>query len=384
MTGGGSGGHITPILAVAAEVKRLQPDTRIIYIGQKGDHFSEIPAQNKHIDNVYVVRAGKFRRYHGAGWKQIFDVITIAKNCRDAFFVVAGFAQSLRLLRKLKPDLVFVKGGFVGVPVGLAAAVRHIPYVTHDSDAIPGLANRIIARWARMHTVAMPEETYVYPRAKTVMVGVPIDSSYQPVTPQLMRQYREQLNLTAFNKILLVTGGGLGAQRINESVLAIIGPLLEAVPDLAIVHTVGSTHEKKMRKAYDALLSPDKRGRVVVKGFVTDLYRYSGAADVVVARAGATNLAELAVQGKPSIIIPNPFLTGGHQLKNAELLARQQAIVLVHEHEMQNGALLKSVTDILNNPAKQTELSAHIAAFARPDAAQRLAMVLLEQAAQKS
>src|SRR5579862_7870303 len=179
LSGGGSGGHITPLLAVAAELKKLQPDIHIIYVGQRGDKLADIPAHDHNIDEVHTVRAGKFRRYHGEGIKQVLDVQTVLKNVRDAGRVVRGLDESRRLLKRLKPDLVFIKGGFVGVPVGLAAAQLHIPFITHDSDAVPGLANRIIARWATAHAVALPKELYNYPADKTFTVGVPISSDFE-------------------------------------------------------------------------------------------------------------------------------------------------------------------------------------------------------------
>jgi UDP-N-acetylglucosamine--N-acetylmuramyl-(pentapeptide) pyrophosphoryl-undecaprenol N-acetylglucosamine transferase len=173
VTGAGSGGHITPVLAVAHELKKLSPESTLMYIGQRGDALGDVPAEDKNIDQSYTVRAGKFRRYHGEGIKQVFDVVTLYKNLRDVIFVLIGLWQSFWLLGRLHPDVIFIKGGFVGVPVGLMAALRGIPYVTHDSDAVPGLANRIIARWARLHAVGLPKEVYAYPPAKTVTVGVP-------------------------------------------------------------------------------------------------------------------------------------------------------------------------------------------------------------------
>jgi UDP-N-acetylglucosamine--N-acetylmuramyl-(pentapeptide) pyrophosphoryl-undecaprenol N-acetylglucosamine transferase len=122
---------------VAQQLKLLRPDCQIMYIGQKGDGLGDIPAQDTNIDQTFSVRAGKLRRYHGEGLRQLFDLPTVGKNVRDMGYVVAGFGQSYRLLRRLKPDIVFVKGGFVGVPVGLAAARLGIPYVTHDVTRPP-------------------------------------------------------------------------------------------------------------------------------------------------------------------------------------------------------------------------------------------------------
>lgn len=382
MTGGGSGGHITPILAVATELKQLQPNVQLIYIGQTGDSLSDVPAAHAAIDKVYTIRAGKFRRYHGEGWRQWLDLKTWFLNLRDAVYVLIGLVQSFWLLHRLKPNLIFIKGGFVGVPVGLTAALLGVPYITHDSDALPGLANRVIARWAQLHAVGQPKEVYSYPAAKTVTVGVPVQVDYQLVTPNLLKQYRQELGLTAYQQIICVAGGGLGAQRLNQALVTIAPQLLAEFPELAIIHQVGRKHERQAASDYAAVLSPSDRERVLIKGFVNDMYRLSGAADVIVSRAGATNMAEFAIQAKPCIIVPNPVLTGGHQLKNAEVLAKQNAIEVLSETDLvaQPSRLYELITALLRKPQRQQELADNLTKLAHPDAAKQLAELILDQA----
>ena len=288
-------------MAIAHELKRLRPDVEIVYIGQKGDKLGDLPRDNPDIDVAYSVRAGKFRRYHGEGVKQLFDVKTTLKNVRDVGFVFVGFFQSWLLLRKIRPDSLFIKGGFVGVPVGLAAAIRKIPFITHDSDAMPGLANRIIGRWATVHAVALPKEVYQYAPQKTVTVGVPVHTNYKPVTPDIKAKYRNSIGLGEYDQVLLITGGGLGARRLNTVAAAIVPDLLRDYAKLAVVHTVGRGNEAVMHQTYEQKLSPADLKRVVIDGYLTDLYKYSGASDVIIARAGATNLAEFAVQGKACV-----------------------------------------------------------------------------------
>lgn len=381
VTGGGSGGHITPILAVAHELKRLDSTVKIIYIGQKGDKLSDIPAHDPNIDAVYAISAGKFRRYHGEGVKQLLDVPTMAKNARDGVRVLAGLAQAQRLLKKLQPDCVFIKGGFVGVPVGVAAARLKIPYVTHDSDAIPGLANRLIAKKAALHAVALPADVYTYPKDKTITVGVPVNHTFQPVDAAAQRDFKAACGLQEYQQVLFVTGGGLGAERLNKAVAGMLPDLLQAYPGLAVVQTAGRNNEERVKKQYAEILTDEQQGRVHVLGYTNDLYTYSGAADVVIARAGATSLAELEAQSKACIIVPNPNLTSGHQVKNAKYLEEQGAAVLVREAELERhpNALLSATKALLDDPASRAVLGAKLHSFARPDAAERLAMVLLEQ-----
>lgn len=384
MTGGGSGGHITPILAVAHELKQLRPDCQIIYVGQRGDALGDVPAQDPNIDAVYTVRAGKFRRYHGEGLRQLLDLPTTLKNGRDGAYVAMGIGQSYRLLKQLQPQVVFVKGGFVGVPVGLAAARLGIPYITHDSDAIPGLANRLIARWAARHAVALPREIYQYPANKTVTVGVPISHKYQPADEATRKRLRRQLGLEAYDKLLLVTGGGLGAQRLNEAVIANAPDLLACYPGLAIVHLAGRAQVVDVREKYNKALKVADHGRVIVHGFVANLYDYGAAADVVITRAGGTSIAEFAAQAKACVVVPNPLLTGGHQLKNAQALVERDAIKVVDEAALAADpqALAVALRPLLDDPQAAERLGRQLHSMAQPDAARRLAMVLLEEAGQ--
>lgn len=380
VTGGGSGGHITPLLAVAHELKQEQPDTEIVFVGQRGDSLGDIPAQDKNIDGVYTVRAGKLRRYHGEGLRQLLDIPTLLKNLRDMVWTIVGLWQSFWLLKQLKPDVVFVKGGFVGVPVGLSAALLRIPYVTHDSDALPGLANRIIAPWARVHAVALPKEVYTYPTDKTVTVGVPLTHQYQSVSATAMYAYRKQLSLEQFGRIVFITGGGLGAQRLNDAVFDCVPDLLRRYPDVGIVQLAGRNQEAGLRQRYKTELSAQEQKRVIVRGFVTNLYAYSGAADVIITRAGATSIAEFAAQAKACIVVPNPLLTGGHQLKNAKVLADRKAVKMVNETVLNHDhrALLPPLVELLDNPDRAQQLGKALATLAAPDAAHHLAMVLLE------
>jgi len=382
VTGAGSGGHITPILAVAKELKRLQPNVKIIYIGQTGDKLGDIPANDPNIDQVFTVRAGKFRRYHGEGIFQILDLATLYKNIRDFFYLLMGIVQSRQLLKKIQPNVIFVKGGFVGVPVGLAAAQLRIPYITHDSDALPGLANRIISRWAKLHAVALPEEVYKYPSNKTVTTGIPLQADFKPVTEQLKRQYRSEVKLPDDAKVLFIIGGGLGSQNINNVVVDAVPHLLREFPKLYVVHATGRSNKDDVTGAYTTNLSTGEQARLQVFDYLNDVFRYSGAADIVITRAGATNLAEFALQGKACVVIPSPFLAGGHQLKNAQYLADKQAALVISEKELADDPhrLAKQVSDLLKDDKLRQIMGQALSQFAKPKATQELAQLILEQA----
>jgi len=381
LTGGGSGGHITPLLAVATELKILSPGCKIIYIGQTGDKLGDIPAKHPSIDDTYTIRAGKLRRYHGEGIMQIFDIPTTLKNIRDVFYVLIGIWQSRKLLKRLKPSVIFIKGGFVGVPVGLAAGNLKIPYITHDSDAIPGLANKIVSGKAVKHAVALPANLYDYPAAKTVSTGIPLQADFKPVNQSLKNKYRSDLKIKESNRVLFVIGGGLGSQRVNSAVVDAVPHLLAEFQDLRVVHAVGRRHKQAVEASYAKKIPQSEQGRVVVRGYIEDVYRYSGAADLVITRAGATNLAEFATQGRACIVIPSPFLAGGHQLKNAQYLEDQKAAVVIDETELvaDSNRLAKQVSDLLNSQERRNELAKNLSSFAKPNATNDLAQMILKE-----
>lgn len=322
-------------------------------------------------DRQYQIFAGKFRRYNGESWlKRLFDFKTNLLNLRDLFYFLFGTVEAWFLLHKVKPDVILLKGGFVGVPVGLAARNR-IPMVTHDSDALPGLANRLVSRWVVYHATGMPAEYYSYPPSKTKYVGVIVGSMYKHVTPTLQKEYRHDLKIPADAQVLMITGGSLGAQAINEALVAIAPALLEAHPKLHIIHQTGNGKED--------VYGDYRHDRLVVKGLLplADLCKNSGAADVIVTRAGANTMAEFGVQGKACIVVPNALLTGGHQLKNADALVEQGAAVVLDDNLLSEH-LLPTIEDLLKDSHKRHQLAQHLHELTPDNAADKLAELLLQ------
>lgn len=373
LTGGGSGGHITPLLAVADEIKHSRPDTYVISVGDRGSTFGHLTASHASIDETQSVFAGKFRRYHGESFlKRLFDVKTIFFNIRDAVYVVIGSVQAIFLLKRLNPNVVFLKGGFVGVPIGLAAALWRIPIITHDSDALPGLANRIVGRWAVLHATALPKEYYRYSPDKVRHVGVLVGKQYKHITDEEQGKLRLDIGLPEQGKLLFVTGGSLGSQRINSVVAQIAAQLLDKYEDLHIVHQVG-----KGNAHAHGTFSHD---RLHVLEFLDGMYRYSGAADVIVTRAGANTLAEFGIQGKTCIVIPSPFLAGGHQLKNGAYLEEANAALVLDEVAVtaEPQLLETAITSLFEDAEKSQQLAHNLQSISIDDAAARLAQLLIE------
>lgn len=343
--GGGSGGHITPLLAIAKRFKDKHPNSRIGIISERMGVFNHLfdDAQEGVIDNLYYINAGKYRRYYGQKWfDKLFDVKRIALNIRDLFKLLIGIIESIWIIIRMKPDVIFIKGGYVGVPVGFAARMLRIPYVTHDSDATAGLTNRLIAGKARANAVGMPPENYPYPKEKTFYVGVPVVDDFKQISHETRLKKRRELDLKKSDFLLLVTGGSNGAIRLDNIVHSSIKNLLEKYPRLNIVHQVGKDNEQ-LYGDYPAHL----HSRIRVASFLKPLYEYLSAADTIIARAGATTVTEIALQKKPLIIVPNPYLAGGHQMKNAKIYEEKKAALVVNEHlALKNPAAISDAIEL--------------------------------------
>ncbi len=376
LVGGGSGGHVTPLRAVAEELKKKHPEgLHIVAVTQKGEKFSGILSNQAEIDTVYFIRAGKFRRYHGESkLNHITDLPRLLQNIRDAFWTIFGFKQSIWLLLRKRPDLIFVKGGYVGVPIGLAAGLLRIPYITHDSDALPGLANRIIAKRAVLHAVGQDVGLYKYPKDKTTQVGVPVSSKFTLVDETMMQRYKKGFGLSPETEVLTIVGGSLGAKRVDQAFAAQAQELMNAHPNLHVLHVLGKLNEEYKDTLYEGL-DEATRARIHMYGFVDDLSPYSGVAEVVVTRAGATNMAEFGVQGKACIVVPNPMLTGGHQIKNAQAYETHKAAIVVAEDQL--GTLGATIAGLLEDDSQRKTLGRNLRAITIPDASTRLAELIL-------
>ena len=373
LCGGGTGGHVTPLLAIAHDLKLKDADCKIIYVDEHGGKFSDLAKKSDVIDELHYIYAGKFRRYHNQSWLiRITDLKTIFFNVRDLFYFLIGLVQSVFLLKKLKPDVVFSKGSYVGLPVGFAARLWKIPIVTHDSDAIPTLTNKVIGKWAVFNAVGIENGTYPYSKDKIRYVGIPLASGYEYVTDELKHLYREQIGLPPEARMMFITGGSLGAVTINRVVAEVAEELLVKFPDFYIYHQVG----RNKLGVYDGLPENDHLKKFE---FIDDMYKYYGAADIVVARAGATTISELAMQAKASIIIPNPLLTGGHQTKNAAILSNSDSAVVLQESDLlkDKQQLYYAVSNLLSDDTKQKRLSQNIHKLASPNAASDIASLLL-------
>ena len=381
LVGGGSGGHITPLLAIASEIKKRHINVRISVISEKLSIFNHLFENEPHVDELFLINAGKFRRYHGRSLFHHFsDVKSLILNVRDLFKFLIGIMESFILLVRIRPDVIFIKGGYVGVPVGLVARLLKIPYITHDSDAKPGLTNRLIGRRALYNAVGMPPQYYRYRPDKMVFVGVPIGSDFTLKHTEVRKKKRKELDLNHNDFLLLITGGSNGAKRMDKMVHAAMKSLLEKNPRLHIVHQVGREND-------DIYLDYPVRlhSRIRVAGFLKPLSSFVAAADAVISRAGATAISEIGSMAKPLIIIPNPYLSGGHQLKNAEVLSKDESAIVINEHlALENNKILSTaIQKVIDNPAYRHKLGEKLHARIKQNASLKIAELLVDSARER-
>jgi len=329
---------------------------------------------------VETILSGKFRRYSSLSvMQQLLSFKTIViPNFIDIFKIIAGTVQSVYKLIRWRPDVVFCKGGFVSLPVGYAAALLRIPMLLHDSDAHPGLANRILARFATRIATGSTLDHYSYPLEKSSYVGIPLVKEYRVYTADEKRVFKRALGFRDETKpLVIVTGGGLGSQKINQAIMSKLDALL-LVCNIVLICGEGN---------YDQLAHDPKtaqyEGSFQLRSYVsTGMYKLLAASDLVVTRGGATTLLELAALATPALIIPNPYLTGSHQLKNAKEYEEQGAAVVVDEFELDKsaGVLSDAILTITSDMHLQRRLSDSIKRLARPHAAKTVAGLLVEAA----
>lgn len=332
-------------------------------------------------DTIPVSRivSGKLRRYyHLTIIRQLLWPRLVLLNIRDSFLVLFGFIQSFFKLLVWRPDVVFTKGGYVCLPVGMAAKVLRIPLVIHDSDAHPGLTNRVLSRWASAIATGAPLEYYPYPKAISRYVGIPISADFHPFSGSERRDARRQWGIDQDRPLIVITGGGLGAQRMNDATSQTLDELLKLG---SVVLIAGSAQYDELRA-----LTPEYDDAFQLHAFVSKgMAQLLGTADVVVTRAGATTILELAALEKPTILVPNGKLTGGHQLKNAKVYDDARAVVIVDEEAMVERPLLlrDAVKGVLDDKLAAQAMAKRFSAFARPTAAKDMADMITGAAKHK-
>lgn len=368
---------MVPVVAVFKEILKKKPDTELYFWCDKkfAPQATKIMQQSFGEQvSVSKISSGKFRRYnHLSFWQHLTVPSVVFGNFIDIFKNIAGIFQAFTKLVVNRPDVIFCKGGFVCVPAGLAAWALRIPIVIHDSDAHPGLANRIISRFAKKIATGAPLEFYNYPIEKTEYVGIPVLDKFKKYSKSERQQFKKELGFLSEKPLVLVTGGGLGAARLNNAVVH-EGTKLSRKAQIILISGVAQFEE--LQKETEGFSEDFHLLSFVSK----DMWKFLAAADLVVARAGATSNLELASLHKPTILVPNARLTGGHQLKNAQVYEKSGAVEVVSDDLIEENPeiLSNKIIRILDNPDRMNKLGEEFGNFAKPNAAKDVAKLIFE------
>jgi UDP-N-acetylglucosamine--N-acetylmuramyl-(pentapeptide) pyrophosphoryl-undecaprenol N-acetylglucosamine transferase len=290
--------------------------------------------------------------------------------------VLASAVQAFGLLRRFRPDVVLGFGGYVSLPVGLAAVLRRAPLVLHEQNSVPGLANRVLSRWAVSAGVTYEGSvTHLARPERASVTGNPVREA---VLTADRGRGRAALGLDEHSTVLLVFGGSRGARHINDAMVA-AAPRLASLPALQVVHVAGRIEAAAVADAVSEALGEDA-GAYRVVDYLDAMGDAIAAADLVVARAGATSIAEITAIGRPSVLVPYPYATDDHQSLNAAAVADAGAAVVLADAELDGQRFLSTVLELLADTGRREQMAAAARTIARRDAAQRV-VALVEQAA---
>lgn len=360
-TGGGTGGHILPIVGIVREIRKIyqKPDLQFLYIGPK-DEFGEFFLSQEEIE-IKTILSGKIRRY--LDWKTIF------RNLADCLFKIpVGVLQSFFYIFVFGPDLIFSKGGFGSIPTVIAGKILLTPVLLHESDVAPGLANRILSHFALEIFVSFPRTEYFPPR-KMILVG-------NPIRRELLEASREEaekfFKLTGGKPVILILGGSQGAQRINDKILEILPELLK---DFEIIHQCGDKNFREVRAEAKAIITPELGKFFHPFPFLKEeeLKRVYALSDLILSRAGSGSIFEIAAWAKPSILIPLPEAAQNHQVENAYAYAENKAAIVMEENNFTSRFFLEKLKFIFAHPEELEKMAKAAREFSKPLAAKIIA-----------
>ncbi|MBO8162264.1 MAG: undecaprenyldiphospho-muramoylpentapeptide beta-N-acetylglucosaminyltransferase [Brevibacillus sp.] len=358
LSGGGTGGHIYPALAIAAELKRQESQAAFLYIGtSKGLEASLVPRQGIPFEAIDI-----------SGLKRKLSI----ENVRTVWKFVRAVGQVKKRLQSFKPDVVIGTGGYVCGPVVFAASQLGIPTLIHEQNVVPGLTNRFLSRYATRIAVSFEESLVHFPRGKSVYTGNPRATEVSRSSADAGRQ---SLGIPANKKIVLLVGGSRGARAINEATLA-FSKWMGNYPDCHFVYVTGEVHYEAVCKTLRERTGiPDN---LTLLPYVHNMPDVLAATYVSVNRAGASTLAELTVLGIPSILIPSPYVTNNHQEKNARGLEQAGAALVLLEKELNGTTLRQALSSILEDGDKWRRMHEQSRKMGKPDAANHIVRLIGE------
>jgi UDP-N-acetylglucosamine--N-acetylmuramyl-(pentapeptide) pyrophosphoryl-undecaprenol N-acetylglucosamine transferase len=356
LTGGGTAGHILPTIEVGKKLKQLNKNIKIIYLGMSNSLEEELAQKNGF--QFFPISTGKWRRYFSF------------KNLLTPLHIWQGTRQAKKILQEQQVQAVFAKGGYVSFPVVMAAAKLGIPVIGHESDSVIGKTNLMLLKRMKALAVAFPRS--IYPKKlkeKLVYTGIPVHEYFF----KQISDWPRDLKLKADLPILVITGGSTGAEYLNNFVFRNLKSLL---PMCQIVHLTGEQGIKQaIRIKRDFKLKRIRRYHP--KAFSHAMPAILASGDLILSRAGANTLFELAALKKGSILIPYPYAAQNHQLINANFVAKLSGAIVFNQKKLNEGKLLTTIRHLLNHPEIAADLGRKLHGIYVPDSAERIANLIL-------
>ena len=367
LTGGGSGGHVNPAIAIADTIRANQPDAEIAFVGVKGGKECDLVPRAGY-PLFFVESQGIRRSLSPSNIKALVTAVTSPHS-----------KQTKDILTDFKPDIVIGTGGYVCWPLLRAAAYAGIPTMVHESNCQPGLAVKILQHSVDTILLNFPQAMeHLQKKKKCVVVGNPLRGGFGAISKEAARQ---KLGLGKDEMLVLCSAGSLGSSIINEAVLEMLRLMAPSRPDTRFVLSAGKRNIEAARALYHEY-ELDRCPNVTVEDYLYDMPTQVAAADVVISRAGAMSLSEVARMGKACVIIPSPHVADNHQLRNAMAMAEREAALMVEEKDFSGGALPLAVNALLDDADLRRRLEKNIRSFVNEDANRLIYEKIVEAVAQ--
>lgn len=356
ISGGGTGGHIFPAIAIANALKEIHPDSEILFVGAEGKmEMEKVPLAGYKIVGLPV-----------AGFQRKLTL----KNLLFPFKLLSSLMKAKTVIKEFKPDVVVGVGGYASGPVLYAAAGKNIPTLIQEQNSYAGVTNKILSKKAKTICVAYPDMERFFPKDKIVYTGNPVRKDI------LEYKSKRQEGITFFElnstiPTIFIMGGSLGARTINKSVMAHIDLLLES--DVQVIWQTGKFYYKECK----ALVDSKNTANIKVMEFIKDMNLAYAVADVVISRAGALSISELCLVQKPVILVPSPNVAEDHQTKNAMALVNVDAAQMIKDEQAER-VLVPAALKLLQNKEKQAIYCENIAKLGKPNAAKDIAGEVLK------
>ena len=364
-TCGGTAGHINPALAVAGRLKELLPDSEFLFLGAEGKmEMDLVPREGYQIKPLKITNLSR-----GKSLKALRHNLNTVKN------VALSYRQAKAIIRDFQPDAVIGTGGYVCYPVLKAASRLHVPTAVHESNAVPGLTTKMLARLVDRIMVGFEESRQYYPQPEKVIVtGTPVRGDFFNLTHD---EAKAALGLGAEEPLVVSFWGSLGASTMNRQMLDFFEKEKADGYPFRHIHAVGSGNWEWMQQE---LRQRDLTGnaRLDVRQYIYDMAVVMRAADLVICRAGASTISEITALAVPTIIVPSPYVANNHQEKNARILAQHGGACLIREEESSGGKLYRTARDILDSPTRRESMSRGMAELGILDATERIYQTVME------